>query len=159
MPKFKILLLILGSGLITFSACKSKKTTSAQTGENTIGVVSFPLIGTKWVLIELNGQAVSKDQGMNTVPYIEFEEDGIVAADDGCNRLYGPVEISEGNRIHFGMLASSMRACPGQTLEAPFRKMLETVDNYSIQGSFLSLNKAKMAPLARFEAQVDTTGN
>jgi len=159
MPKFKSHLLVLGVCIITFSACKSKKTTTSQQGENTIGVVSYPLIGTHWVLIELNGKPISKDQGMNTVPYIEFEEDGIVAADDGCNRLYGPVEISEGNRIHFGMLASSMRACPGQTLEAPFRKMLETADNFSIQGSFLSLNKAKMSPLARFEAQVDTTGN
>jgi len=159
MPKIKTPLFILGLCVIIFSACKTKKAMTSQQGENTIGVVSYPLIGTHWVLIELNGKPISKDQGMNTVPYIDFEEDGIVAADDGCNRLYGPVEISEGNRIHFGMLASSMRACPGQTLEAPFRKMLEAADNYSIQGSFLSINKAKMSPLARFEAQVDTTEN
>jgi len=156
MRNFKLFLFILGLGLIGFSACKSKKVSSSEDGGNTIGVVSIPLIGTHWVLIELNGKVISKNQGPNTVPYIEFEESGIVAADDGCNRLYGPVEITEGNRIHFGMLASSMRACPGQTLEAPFRKMLEDADNFSLQGSFLSLNKAKMSPLARFEAQVDT---
>jgi hypothetical protein len=30
--------------------------------------------------------------------------------------------------------------------------VLKMVDNYTIQGKQLSLNKAKMAPLARFEA-------
>lgn len=149
----KVTLLLLSIGLIALSACKSKKQLSAPEGENTIGVVTYPLIGTHWVLIELNGKVIDKDQGPNTVPFIDFEESGIVSADDGCNRLYGPVELMDGNRIRFGALASSMRACPGQTLEAPFRKMLESADNYTIQGSILSINKGKMAPLARFEAQ------
>lgn len=150
----KFTILLLSIGLISLSACKTKKSAANPESENSLGVVSYPLIGTHWLLIELNGKVIEKDQGPNTVPFIDFEESGIVSADDGCNRLYGPVEIMDGNRIRFGALASSMRACPGQTLEAPFRQMLETADNYTIQGSILSLNKGKMAPLARFEAQV-----
>lgn len=142
--------------LLLMPACKSGKKPSEEvlpaTGTNQIGVISYPLIGTKWLLIELDGKIISKDQGPNTLPFIEFMETSM-AADDGCNRLFGPIEIQEGNLIHFGQLGSSMRACPGQTLEGPFRRALENCDNYSIQGSFLSLIKGKSKILARFEAK------
>jgi heat shock protein HslJ len=36
--------------------------------------------------------------------------------------------------------------------EATFMEALQKADNYSIQGKILSLNKARMAPLAKFEA-------
>jgi heat shock protein HslJ len=36
--------------------------------------------------------------------------------------------------------------------EQEFAKMLEKVDNYSLNGNQMTLNKARMAPLARFEA-------
>ena len=36
--------------------------------------------------------------------------------------------------------------------EDDFKKVLEQTDNYTISGENLSLNRAKMAPLAKFKA-------
>jgi hypothetical protein len=36
--------------------------------------------------------------------------------------------------------------------EVAFMEVLQKADNYAIQGKTLSLNKARMAPLAKFEA-------
>ena len=40
------------------------------------------------------------------------------------------------------------------SIETGISKVLETVDNYSLnkEGNILSLNKARMAPLAKFQA-------
>ena len=43
-------------------------------------------------------------------------------------------------------------ACPDMSMENQFIEVLGRADNYSILGDKLSLNKARMAPLARFEA-------
>ena len=48
-------------------------------------------------------------------------------------------------------MATTLKACPDMEIEAQLVKVLETVDNYSIKGGVLSLNRAKMASLARFE--------
>ena len=43
-------------------------------------------------------------------------------------------------------------ACPDMTVEQDFLEMLETVDSYAIgSDGTLSLNRARMAPLARFK--------
>jgi heat shock protein HslJ len=43
-------------------------------------------------------------------------------------------------------------ACPDMKEEDAFKKVLEQVDNFTVSGDNLSLNKAKMAPLATFRA-------
>ena len=48
-----------------------------------------------------------------------------------------------------GNVASTMMACP-DNIEDEFKKILYTTDNLSTDGQTLSLNKARMAPLARF---------
>ncbi len=135
----------------TSLACKTGKTTSKEPveQESQLGVVSLPLIGTTWLLQELEGNSVPQRE---IQPYLEIYEDSTFAAEDGCSRITGNVIIKEGNRISFYNLVSSMNACPGQTLEAAFRRVLENCDNYSIQGSTLGLQKGKKAPSARFLA-------
>jgi heat shock protein HslJ len=67
-----------------------------------------------------------------------------------CNNIFGPYELLEGNRITFGNTASTMMACPDMQIEKEFLEVLRIVDNYSISDSTLSIQKARMAPLARF---------
>lgn len=143
------LLLVLAAFItMTLPSCKTKKSAT----ENTTGVIQEKLLNTHWNLIELDGKYVNPDQSPNTLPFLEILEDGTVNADDGCNRLFGPVELGKDGSIHFGTLASSMRACPGQTLETPFRKALSTCDRFEINGGILSLMQGKKTILARFEA-------
>jgi heat shock protein HslJ len=43
-------------------------------------------------------------------------------------------------------------ACGNMEKETIFMELLQKADNYSIKGNVLSLNKGRMAPLAKFEA-------
>jgi copper homeostasis protein (lipoprotein) len=45
-----------------------------------------------------------------------------------------------------------MMACPELAQEREFLEMLPRVDNYTLGDGALSLNRARMAPLARFRA-------
>src|SRR5688572_1418876 len=94
-----LLCLLLVSALL--SACKSTKTVpSDPSGGNQLGVISSPLIGTTWLLIELEGKGISDMKFPGTAPYLEIHEDSTFSAEDGCSRITGKVRISEGNRIH-----------------------------------------------------------
>jgi len=55
-------------------------------------------------------------------------------------------------QIKFSKGASTMMACSDIQTEQEFSKVLEMVDNYSLNGKIMTLNKARMAPLAKFEA-------
>jgi len=59
--------------------------------------------------------------------------------------------LKNGGRIAFSGIATSLRACPDMETESGLFKVLEMTDNYAIAGPQLSLHKARMAPLARFE--------
>ena len=51
----------------------------------------------------------------------------------------------------FSGIAATLRACPDMETESQFFEVLVMTDNYAIAGMRLSLHKARMAPLARFE--------
>jgi len=106
-----------------------------------------------WKLIEINGKPVEA-----TTPREAFiilkNEDQRINGNGGCNTLNGTYEIAPGNRIKFSQMASTMMACLNMEIEEELKKALEMADNYNLSedGKFLSLNRARMAPLARFES-------
>lgn len=105
-----------------------------------------------WKLVELNGQPVPT---LEREPHMILKaEGGRVNGFSGCNSFSGSYKLDESTlRISFSNVASTMMACvSGMEVEQAFYKVLETVDNYSISGDHLTLNRARMAPLARFEA-------
>ncbi|WP_290860811.1 copper resistance protein NlpE N-terminal domain-containing protein [Flavobacterium sp.] len=112
-----------------------------------------PMKKTKWKLVELNGKKI-ENKDKNTKEFIlQLKGDNRYTAFAGCNNLMGEYELNEESlRIKFSRGASTMMACPDMETEQEFAKMLETVDNYSHNGNQMTLNKARMAPLARFEA-------
>ena len=70
----------------------------------------------------------------------------------GCNQFSGDYELSDGNRIRFSRVISTKIACMDMTLEHRFLEVLANTDNYSLKNDTLSLNRERMAPLARFVA-------
>jgi heat shock protein HslJ len=57
------------------------------------------------------------------------------------------------NRVLFSQIVSTEMACmEGMETETQFLEVLNSVDSYDVTGDRLVLNKARMAPLARFEA-------
>lgn len=104
----------------------------------------------KWILTELMGKPAGADQTRKQA-FLNFNpETSTVAGNGGCNALFGPYELKEGDRISFGNLASTMMACPDMAMEKQLLEVLSKVDNYTVADTVLSLNKARMAPLARF---------
>jgi copper homeostasis protein (lipoprotein) len=111
------------------------------------------LIGTKWKLVELNGILVTKKEVNAKDYFLQLNKGNRFAAYAGCNNMMGSFELKEDAlRIKFSNVASSMMACDNMNTEQEFAKVLETVDNYSLLNGSLSLNKARMATLARFVA-------
>ena len=102
----------------------------------------------KWHLIELNGKPV---KGSPKTHYIIFHsEEGRVEAKANCNIMLRNYKIKNELRLKIESGISTMMACPDD-LEDQLVKVLDQVDNCSSDGKTLSLNKGRMAPLARFE--------
>jgi heat shock protein HslJ len=144
---------------IMYSACSNPKDaatsssdSSSAVGETAPATSSTTITGVKWKLIELMGQPVA-DSINGKEPFITFKkEDSSYAANGGCNGLGGKFELNEKTlRITFKQGMSTMMACADMTVENGLKKVFEDADNYTMSGdSILSLNKARMAPLARF---------
>ena len=102
----------------------------------------------KWQLVELNGKPVTGNA--NTHYLIFNSKTGKINAKAGCNILALDYSIKNEFRVKFGQGISTMMACP-DNVEDLFKEMLSTVDNLSTDGKMLTLNKARMMPLARFK--------
>jgi len=108
-----------------------------------------------WKLIEINGKPVVWDESATREAFIILkDENNRVNGNGGCNTLYGTYEIDKtAYRIKFSQMASTMMACLNMEIENELKRALEMADNYSLSadGKYLSLNRARMAPLARLE--------
>jgi heat shock protein HslJ/uncharacterized lipoprotein NlpE involved in copper resistance len=104
-----------------------------------------------WRLVELMGEPVSFPEGAKEA-FISFREDGSVNGSFGCNSFFGTYTLEDGDRIQFSQMGSTMMMCIDMTIEDKFKEVLGMVDNYNLSVDQLVLNRARMAPLARFEA-------
>ncbi|WP_118195013.1 META domain-containing protein [Albibacterium indicum] len=147
---FLFIALIFGASLITACSIFQKK----QVNQNSDHSGNFDKTITEkyWKLTELNGQPVSGD--FNKEPhFILKKEDNRVTGNGSCNGFGGSYTLDEEKgRISFSNLFSTRMACPDMSVEQAFMDVLSKVDNYSLHGDTLTLNKARMAPLAKFEA-------
>ena len=112
---------------------------------------SEEITGKKWKLIELNGKPVA-DKVNGKEPFLELDaSEKRYSASGGCNGIGGNFTLSANNRITFAQGMSTMMACPDMTIEQGLSRVFTTVDNYTVKDGILSLNKARMAPLAKFQ--------
>ena len=106
-----------------------------------------------WKLVELMGKEVVRDEQMQKDPHIIFRtQDNRVNGYAGCNSFSGSYEIQEGYRLRISSVAMTQMACLDMTIETEFVRVLNTTDSYLVKGDTLFLYRARMAPLARFEA-------
>lgn len=128
-------------------SCESKTSALPSQGNKDI-------TGKTWKLTELNGKPIALKSQKNN-PYFKLNmADMRYEGNAGCNGLGGTFEIKPDiMRIKFNQGISTMMACEDLDIENQFTKALLTADNYSISGNTLTLNKARMAPLAKFVLQ------
>lgn len=104
----------------------------------------------RWQLVELFGRPVA---GRAETHYLIFHSrEGRLEAKANCNVLRSEYKIRNTYQLHIKPGASTLMACPDQqNLEQDLARALAQTDNLSVSATTLSLNKARMAPLARFE--------
>lgn len=138
---------------ILFTSCNtSKKAISTaskdMTPEIKITKESLSIENVKWKLVTLMGKDV-----IDKKAFITFSnKDDKVFGNGSCNNFNGTYQIKEGNQITLSKMAATLMACMDMEVESQFMEVLEKVDNYSLNGNTMTLNKARMAPLAVFEA-------
>lgn len=113
-----------------------------------------PIVEKYWKLKTLDGKDVKMEDNQEREIYFRLKaQDHSVTGFAGCNTISGAYTLSEGHRIRFKNMGTTLRDCPGVAVnEAEFLKVFEFVDNYTIANDVLSLNVGKRAPLAVFEA-------
>ncbi|RDC61578.1 META domain-containing protein [Adhaeribacter pallidiroseus] len=92
----------------------------------------------KWVLINLNGQEIIKQNTERPI-YLEFNvTDQKVVGFAGCNRLFGAY-VMEGSSIVFSRVGSTKLMCPDAEIENTFVTSLQLINRYQIEGEKLLL--------------------
>ncbi len=129
-----------------------KKESSANTTISDNSETEISIIGIKWKLVELMGNAVNIKGGHGKEPFLQLDAKGRMSAYGGCNSMTGDYELKEGNRISFSNIAATMMACTNMETEKILAEVLGKTDSYIVSGNSLSLNRSRMASLARFEA-------
>jgi putative lipoprotein len=112
------------------------------------------LEGTHWNLTHLGGEAVDLGGDATKTPFLTLDaESGQAGGTGGCNRFTGGYEL-DGNKISFGMMASTMMACPeGTDVDRELAQALENTESYAISGSALQLMDPGGTVVAVFEAR------
>lgn len=112
------------------------------------------LASKKWRLIEIMGKPIAPKTGEGNDVFMTFDADeSRVTGFGGCNHFFGQFEWERELEVSFSKMGRTQKFCTEtMALEDQFFQLIETVDNYTIHEGILSLNRARMAPLLRFEA-------
>ncbi|MFT4016380.1 MAG: META domain-containing protein [Agriterribacter sp.] len=115
--------------------------------------LSDPLLEKYWKLIELNGKALDTTK-LNKEPHIIFKSfDNRFFGNGSCNNFSGTYTLPGNGKIKLSQAISTRMACMnGMETETMLPQVLNKIDTYMISGDTLSVTKARMAPLAKFQA-------
>lgn len=103
----------------------------------------------KWKLVEIYGKPVQESS--DTHYLIFHSKEGRLEAKAGCNQLSLNYTIKNSLQLSIKEGLSTLMACENDTIEKELLQVFQEADNLSTDEKSLSINKARMAPLARFE--------
>lgn len=142
----------VGENHLTRLALDGSAMTGALADRYVLTKITPQVTGWRWTLVELRGQPLGQ---VERAPFVVLNAtENRATGFGGCNSLSGGFVLDEATlRLRFEQMASTLRACvTGMDIEQALHEVLGMVDNYSLSGDQLSLNRARMAPLARFVA-------
>lgn len=108
---------------------------------------------TFWRLVEVEEHAVVPQPAEEDAPHVQFTA-GEVSGYSGCNRFFGRATRHR-DELHFGVIASTRRACPSRAAADFERRLLgalSRVASFSVRGEALELIDDNGAVLVRAEA-------
>jgi|ADGO01.1.fsa_nt_gi heat shock protein HslJ len=137
------------AALLAMAACAGNQVGSQQqTGDE----VTHELAGTRWALIQLDGEPVTLSEGGREAYIALNAADGRMVGHAGCNRISSTYE-QEGATISFGDVIATRMFCPDMAVENALLQALKAAARWRIDGSQLELLDGEQTPVARFEAR------
>ena len=129
-------------------------TKSYTISKSNLKVSMAQIVNKYWKLIELNGKPIdyTKNPNLNTTARMTLKPDGTLNGNASCNSFNGIFTFHGSSRIRFSRLIKTQKMCLDMSIEDEFMKVLQQADSYTMDEQYLILNRARMAPLARFEA-------
>jgi heat shock protein HslJ len=144
---------VVGENLLTQLDKQGNKITGDNASRYVLSKSNYEILEKYWKLVELNGKDVAVDSSFIKEPHIIFKgSNNRIMGNGGCNGISGEFKVEGLNQITLSKIISTRMACQHMKLESEFLEVLQNADNFSVVGDMLMLNKARMAPLARFKA-------
>ena len=144
---------LVGENLLTQLDKQGNKITGDDASRYVLSKSNYEILEKYWKLVELNGKDVIADSTFIKDPHIILKDgNNRIIGNGGCNSISGEYKIESLNRITLSKMISTKMACQRMALESEFLEALQKADNFNVVGDMLMLNKARMAPLARFKA-------
>lgn len=141
MTKNMIYPLIAAALILSCCCCKTSKKNVAN-GQ-------YPLIGTQWNLVALEGEEIGADFALR--PFITFDTAGNFQGNLGCNTFFGNYSVNKKQKMTFEFKGSTKRLCQQMGVERNFIKALkQDIVRYKIQGNELILYAAEEMEIMRF---------
>ena len=139
--------------LLILQACNGPKNVTTQNN-------GASLTDTYWKLTELNGKPIGDASADRREVYLVLRKmENRVQGNAGCNGYGGTYTLNpNGFNIQFSSMMHTQMACPGLDIENEYLKVFEMADSYYVNNGQLQLNRARMAPLAKFVAVAGKTG-
>lgn len=88
-----------------------------------------PLVGTRWLLIQLDGEEVANSDGRFS---LRFEDAKRLSGRGGCNRYSASCDTEAGGHLRVGPIASTRMTCPEAQRERAFFAMLRSAVRYEL---------------------------
>jgi heat shock protein HslJ len=135
--------------LIVLSACKP----SNKIGE-LVGVPKErPLENTYWVLVEINGQPIVRDNSKKLFIQLNADTKSMIGF-AGCNRLSGEYTLS-GKKLSFRTISTRMFCENEMKIEDEFIQAVNKINKFTISEHELFLMQEKNI-LLKFQAETET---
>lgn len=84
-----------------------------------------------WALSSIEGAAYTPEQSQKHPTLEIYVADRRVSGNDGCNGIFGAIEILTSTELKFGMLAGTKMMCRDMKVPDSFGQLLAAVRTYS----------------------------
>lgn len=111
---------------------------SCKTSKKGVSNEKYPLIGTQWNLVALEGKDIGNDFALR--PFITFDSVGNIKGNLGCNTFFGTYIVNKKQKMTLEFQGASKRLCQQMSVERAFIKAMKLeVTRYIIEGNELYL--------------------
>jgi heat shock protein HslJ len=109
-----------------------------KTSKKNVGDEHYPLVGTQWNLVKLDGAEIGVDFALR--PFITFDTADNIQGNLGCNSFFGTYSTNKRHKMTLEFQGATKRLCQNMGVERKFMQALKRdISRYEIVGEELIL--------------------